>query len=87
MSQSNYTAAEILENHLLLMDVELLLKPFMGSLYDDNDSCDTQTVGEALARDARRKLLIVCEWLEEMHIEAEKQEASKLTGERSGGCA
>ncbi|MDL0429589.1 hypothetical protein QPM17_00490 [Marinobacter sp. TBZ242] len=67
-----FNAAEVLEHRQLLMDIELLLNPFQDGLYNEHDSCQTQIVGAALAKEARSKLMDVCEWMEWMEIKAEK---------------
>ncbi|WP_152206801.1 hypothetical protein [Marinobacter changyiensis] len=72
MSQSNYTGAEILKNRELLMDIELLLNPLRGSLYDNDDDCETKVVGAALANSAHTHLLTVLAWLEDMQDKAEE---------------
>lgn len=77
MNPSNFNAETILKNRLTLMDVELLLNPFRGSLYSEDDTAETQVVGTALANDALRKLLDVCAWLEELNEEAEKREGAQ----------
>ncbi len=78
MSQSNNAAAEILKNRELLMDIELLLNPLRGSLYDNDDSCETKVVRAALANSARVNLLTVLAWLEDLNDEADARESGGL---------
>jgi len=72
-----FNAAETLKHRELLMDIEILLKPFHEDLYNEDDSCQTQILGAALAKEAHTKLMEVCEWMEWMEIEAEKKEAAQ----------
>jgi hypothetical protein len=88
MSQSNHTVADIenIEKYRHdLFDVEIFLRHLIRDDLYSLEQTELMLLAQTLAKQAEEKLHDVCGWLEDMQIEAEKREASKLTVEQSGG--